>query len=212
MSAKLPLILFAKAPIAGKVKTRLTSHCNDQQAADLASILMQTSIEKAIKVWPGEVILSAAIDINHAFFKQMQQQYPITMVRQSEGHLGEKMRNALHEYGYPAAVMGCDAPHVSAASLLEAHQLMSKGQPVIGPAEDGGYYLLGLLESADKIFEDKAWGSNQILEATLKAAQSISLQFHHLEPLNDVDEWSDLISAAELVPSLKKYLVENDLI
>lgn len=212
MSAEIPLILFAKAPIAGRVKTRLTSHCTNQQAADIASLLMQASIEQALKYWPGKVFLSAAIDIDHPFFIEIVERYSVTMVTQCEGHLGEKMRHALASHGYPAAVMGCDAPHVSSNSLKQAYELLSRGQSIVGPADDGGYYLLGLVESADTLFEDKAWGTHQVLSLTLDAAKRIGLSLHRLASLNDVDEWQDLMDAASQVPSLLQYLQRNDLV
>lgn len=212
MSAELPLILFAKAPIAGRVKTRLTSNCSDQQAADIASLLMQASIEKALQYWPGKILLSAAIDIDHPFFGEMTSRYDVAMVQQCSGHLGEKMRNALDSYGYPAAVMGCDAPHVSGNSLKKMHALLEQGQSSIGPAYDGGYYILGLAEQADALFEDKAWGTDQVLSLTIEAAQKEELQLHYLETLNDVDEWPDLISAASQIPSLQHYLILKNLL
>lgn len=211
-SVKTPLILFAKAPIAGRVKTRLTTHCSNHQAADIAKILMQATIEKAIQAWPGKVLLSAAIDIEHPFFKEMVSRYSVAMVRQCEGHLGEKMRHALESYGYPAAVMGCDAPHVSSVSLQSTYAKLSRGQSVIGPADDGGYYILGLAKAADVLFDNKAWGTNTVLSLTLDAAQKAGQRLHHLESLNDIDEWQDLIDAASQVPGLQQYLFRNDLI
>lgn len=212
MSAEIPLILFAKAPIAGRVKTRLMSHCSNQQAADIASLLMQESIEKAIQYWPSKVLLSAAIDMNHPFFTEMVERYSVTMVQQCEGHLGEKMRHAFETNGYPAAVMGCDAPHVSSKSLKQAYDLLGRGQSIIGPADDGGYYILGLAEPADELFEDKTWGTDQVLNLTLDAAKHSGLILSHLDSLNDVDEWQDLIDAASKVPSLLQYLQANDLV
>jgi rSAM/selenodomain-associated transferase 1 len=190
----------------------LTTHCSNQQAADIAKILMQAAIEKAIKAWPGKVLLSAAIDIEHPFFKEMVSRYPVAMVSQCEGHLGEKMRHALESYGYPAAVMGCDAPHVSSASLQNTYAKLTMGQSVIGPADDGGYYILGLAKAADVLFEDKAWGTSLVLSSTLNTAEKAGHKLHHLQSLNDIDEWQDLIDAANQVPGLQQYLLSNDLI
>lgn len=211
MSADIPLILFAKAPIAGRVKTRLTSHCSDQQAADIASLLMQASIEKAIDAWPGKILLSAAIDIDHPFFTEMTARYEVTMVKQCDGHLGQKMRHALAQYGYPAAVMGCDVPHIPSKSLNTVHDKLLSRQSIIGPAEDGGYYILGLAASADELFKDKAWGTESVLKLTLNAAQESGVKLNQLESLSDIDEWPDLINAASQVPCLQQYLELNNL-
>jgi rSAM/selenodomain-associated transferase 1 len=212
MSANIPLVLFAKAPIAGQVKTRLTTHCSYEQAADIAKLLMQAAIEKAILAWPGKVLLSAAIDIEHPFFIEMISRYSITMITQCEGHLGVKMRHALASCGYPAAVMGCDAPHISPACLQSTYSKLTNGQSVIGPADDGGYYILGLAKAVDVLFEDKAWGTSSVLSSTLNAAASAGLELDSLKPLNDIDEWQDLLDAASQVSGLQQYLLNNNLI
>ena len=91
-SGSVPLLLFAKAPIAGKVKTRLMSHCSAVQAAKIAELLMEASIQKACERWPGKVYLSAWLDLEHDFFVKMLRRYPISIVQQCHGDLGEKMR------------------------------------------------------------------------------------------------------------------------
>ncbi len=212
MSAEIPLILFAKAPIAGKVKTRLTSHCTDQQAADIAERLMQASIHKACEAWPGKVYLSVWLDHDHPFFSKMQQKYAIKILRQCDGDLGEKMRDALEVQGYPAAVMGCDSPHVSCESLQTAYRELAQGHSVIGPALDGGYYLLGLGERADQLFINKPWGQDKVLAKTLASAESLKLKLYQLSALNDVDEWADLLGALEELPNMHAYLKAQKLI
>ena len=211
MQGNIPLVLFAKAPIAGKVKTRLMSHCSAEQAADIAELLMEASIQRACEAWPGDVYLSAWLDLEHAFFKEMLQRYPITITQQCEGDLGEKMRHALATFGYPCAVMGCDAPHITISSLEQAYDLLRTGRSVIGPSEDGGYYLLGLCGGADVLFEAMPWGGDQVLGKTLLSASSIGLTLSELSQLNDVDEWRDLLYAAQKVPSLHAYLQAHNL-
>lgn len=208
----IPLLLFAKAPVAGKVKTRLQSHCSAQQAADIACLLIQASLEKVCTHWPGEVYLSAWLDHQHPFFQQMQEQYPVSMTQQCDGDLGEKMRHALHTFGYPSVVMGCDAPHVSASALRNAHQVLQAGRPVIGPSVDGGYYLLGLTQPVDALFSDMPWGSSDVLTKTRAAAQASDINLQELEPLNDVDEWRDLLELAETEESIRHYLGDQGLV
>jgi len=86
----IPLLLFAKAPIAGKVKTRLQSHCSPEQAATIAEILLEESIVKATQAWPGEVFISVGLDIDHAFLQKMARQYPIKLTMQCDGDLGDR--------------------------------------------------------------------------------------------------------------------------
>ena len=208
----IPLLLFAKAPVAGKVKTRLQSHCSAQQAADIACLLIQASLQNVCKYWPGKVYLSVWLDHAHPFFQQMLDQYPVTMTQQCDGDLGEKMRHALHEFGYPAVVMGCDAPHVSASALRNAYQALQAGRPVIGPSVDGGYYLLGLTRPVDALFSAMPWGTSAVLSKTHSAAQTAGVNLLELEPLNDVDEWRDLLELAETEESIRHYLSEQGLV
>ena len=211
MNPDIPLLLFAKAPIPGQVKTRLQTHCSAEQAADIARILMEASIQQATRHWPGTVYLSVWLDHEHEFFKKMQARYPIRMSRQREGDLGIKMQLALQDHGYPAAVMGCDAPQITAQTLRKAHQLLCHGKSVIGPSEDGGYYLLGLAQACDTLFQDQQWGSSSVLNQTLRTAAGIQFELSLLDSLNDVDEWSDLVQAAAELPALADYLQSNNL-
>lgn len=206
MPDNIPLLLFAKAPIAGRVKTRLMSDCSAEQAAEIAKRLMEASIQRACESWPGQIYLSAWLDLEHSFFTDMQQRYPIKITQQCEGSLGEKMRHGLSRFGYPAAVMGCDAPHTLASTLTHAHQLLRSGESVIGPSDDGGYYLLGLCGVADELFVDKPWGQDRVLNETLASANLIGLNLIQLASLNDVDEWQDLLDAAKGINSLRTYL------
>jgi rSAM/selenodomain-associated transferase 1 len=212
MFADIPLLLFAKAPIAGKVKTRLMTNCSAEQAAEIAQQLMQATIQRACEFWPGDVYLSAWLDLDHHFFSYMLKRYPIRITKQCEGDLGEKMRHALATFGYPAAVMGCDAPHTKATTLQQAYRLLQQGESVIGPSDDGGYYFLGLSQTADSLFIDKPWGSEQVLEKTLESADDAGLELSQLSKLNDVDEWQDLLDASAQLPSLQEYLYAQDLV
>jgi rSAM/selenodomain-associated transferase 1 len=206
--SEIPLILFAKAPIAGKVKTRLQSHCSARQAAEIAEILLQESIIKSAEFWPGPVILSVSLGQNHPFLQAMCSQYSLRAVSQCEGDLGAKMLGAFSDFGYPCAILGCDAPHVQGSDLQLAHQHLSQGRNVIGPSQDGGYYLIGLTGLQKSLFSDMPWGSDAILSKTLARSNP---PFEFISELNDVDEWADLAAAEESLPRLKQYLADMDI-
>jgi len=212
MSADIPLFLFAKAPIPGKVKTRLQTHCSSKQAAQIASILIEQSIRLAIKYWPGSLYLSVWLDQDHPFLQKMQQRYAVKLVEQCDGDLGAKMRESLARFGYPAAVMGCDAPHATPDALQLAHHQLSNGKSVIGASDDGGYYFLGLSAPADYLFDDIPWGGDQVLDKTYNLAAIHQLELGHLSSLNDIDLWADLVSAADVLPVLADYLRDEKLI
>lgn len=197
-----PLLLFAKAPIAGKVKTRLQSHCTPEKAAEIAEILLEESIVRATSFWPGDVYLSVALDAQHPFLQRMVAQYQVTLVSQCDGDLGAKMHGAFEEFAYPCAIMGCDAPHILGSDLVKAHDHLIQGKNVLGPSDDGGYYFIGLGHSAEMLFNSMEWGTETVLANTLERAKKNNVEFEFLTPLNDVDEWQDLLSVAKILPSL----------
>lgn len=206
MSVEIPLLLFAKAPIAGRVKTRLQRHCTPEQAAEIAKILLQESLRKVTQVWPGPVSLTVWLDQDHPFLLEMAAKYNVTLSLQAAGDLGAKMHSALQQFGYPAAVMGCDAPHVTDASLLQAYTSLSAGESVLGPSRDGGYYLIGLSESMPSLFTNMAWGTDTVLRETLDRVNQTTLTMRQLAALQDVDEWPDVLGVADQLPELNRYL------
>ena len=207
---RLPLLLFAKAPIAGKVKTRLQSHCSAEQASQIAEVLLEESIIQATKYWPGKVFLSVALDSEHPFLKRMCAQYSVDLVVQCAGDLGDKMSGAFESFGYPAAIMGCDAPHITGQDLLRAYHLLGENKPVLGPSDDGGYYFIGLSDSCPDLFNNIDWGTSSVLSTTLALASRRSLSFSMLEPLNDVDEWDDLLAVAKKIPNLNAVIPHSN--
>jgi len=197
----IPLILFAKAPVAGHVKTRLCSDCSPEQAASIASILLRASLRTAVQHWPDQVVLAAWPDTSNTSLKKLAHEFNVPLVAQCGADLGEKMHNAMQQAGFPCAVMGADAPHISRDSLVQAHQILQDGSNAIGPSTDGGYYLIGLGKSQPVIFKNIEWGSERVLEPTLKRAN-----FLLLAELTDIDYWSDVLTLAASLPELKQYL------
>ena len=208
---EIPLFLFAKAPIAGKVKTRLQPHCNAQQAADIAKILLEAAVKRCVGAWRGEVKLSVWLDREDDFLQSIARRYSLDMVLQSEGDLGEKMHNTFEQFGYPAAIMGCDAPHVLSSSLTQAHEVLRRGSNVIAPSEDGGYYFIGLSRSCSGLFDGIAWGAENVYADTLANAEKQAMEYVSLPSLNDVDTWQDVLSVAKYLPSLDAYIKDNQL-
>jgi len=212
MNSKISLILFAKAPIAGKVKTRLQPQCSAEQAADIAKILLQETLRKATMYWRGEVLLSVWPDQQNDFLQSMAARYKVKLLTQDSGDLGEKMHKAFKRYGYPAAIIGCDAPHIDPLTFTQAYNSLSKDENVIAAADDGGYYFIGLAQSAKQLFTDIEWGSDQVFSQTMQRAQQQAMEFVQLKTLNDVDVWQDVLSAVKQLPVLQAYLEQQNLL
>ncbi len=211
MSSEIPLLVFAKAPIAGKVKTRLHTHCTPQQCAEIAQILLQESVYKVSEHWPGHVYLSVWLDRDHDFIQTICAQYEIGLIDQCAGDLGTKMQHTFESYGYPAAIMGADAPHMEPRELNRAYKILQRGASTIGKAKDGGYYFIGLSNPAPQLFSNMRWGHNRVFAETMNRAEQINLELTPLNALRDVDEWADVLAAAKQLPQLADYLQRTGL-
>ena len=212
MSLQIPLLLFAKAPVASKVKTRLQPQCSAEQSADIAKILLQETLRKATQFWPGKVYLSVWPDQQNEFLQRMADLYTVELITQDSGDLGEKMYLAFERYGYPAAIIGCDAPHIDPLTFVQAYKYLSKGKNVIAAAEDGGYYFIGLAQPAAELFANIEWGQDEVLTQTMHRAQQQAVDFVQLKTLNDIDVWQDVIGAVKKLPALQVYLQQQNLI
>ncbi len=197
---KAPILkLFARAPRPGEAKTRLAKSLGLQKTARVAAGLIRTTTSLAVEHWPGEVRLEVWPDTHHEVFDELSDQYGIAVSVQSEGNLGDKMLTALHEglaEGAATAVMGCDAPQCPGEQLVIAAESLKNGDNVFGPAQDGGFWLLGLTRVAPGLFAGIDWDAPQTGARTLASAASISVEFkvtlQTLFDIDTIDEYSRL--------------------
>jgi len=184
------LIIFTRNPEPGKVKTRLATDVGDITAFKIYNFLLEhtVSVTKNLAV-SKEVYYSEGIAQNdiwetEIFTKKLQQ---------GEG-LGERMKNAFEEgfkNGYQnIIIIGSDLYDLQREDLEKAFQLLQEKHAVIGPATDGGYYLLGMNQLLPEVFENKKWGTSSVLEDTLKNLKGKNIGL--LEARNDVDYYSDI--------------------
>ena len=184
------LIIFTRNPELGKVKTRLAKTIGNEKALevyrDLLSHTMNvTQIIDCDKfVFYDNNIEPNDIWSNAIFEKRMQ----------FGNDLGVKMQNAFQEVlslGYKGCIIvGSDLFDLQAKHIIEAFDKLEKNDAVIGPAADGGYYLLGLQQIIPALFANKNWGTETVLKDTLKELSLLSVEF--LEILNDIDIFEDL--------------------
>lgn len=203
------LILFAKQPVAGQVKTRLQPELSAAQAAELAGFLIRATAEAAASNWPGDVYLCCAPDAEHPLFRKLAREFHLRLAVQVEGDLGARMHAALADgirRRGAAAVMGCDVPHCRWEVFERAYELLAKGRNVIGPAEDGGYYLLGLQSVAARLFQDIHWGSAMVTLETMARAATLGLALEPLPVLRDIDTYKDLLAVSRYFAPLRQFL------
>lgn len=203
------LLVFAKAPIAGRVKTRLQPKCTPAQSAAIAEILLFACIENVAQSWPGPIKLMVWPTLDHPSIERVANRFGIPSFMQSTGDLGHKMYTAMQQFGYPCAVLGSDIPHVSADSLATTCKALRRGRNIVGPADDGGFYLMGLNSEQPTLFNDVSWGEATVLQEVLNNAQHLGLDFEFLDSTYDIDDWSDVQRLAHSLPTLRDYLLRQ---
>lgn len=189
-TSKKALIIFTRNPELGKVKTRLAKTVGDESALNIYKFLLQHTVEITKDLHVDKyVFYSEEIHKNDAWDADI-----FRKRLQSGNDLGEKMHNAFVEVfnmGYEMAiVIGCDMFEMERMDLETAFDALQTNSFVIGPAQDGGYYLLGMKEPMEKIFQKKDWGTATVLEQTLKDLEGENLLI--LEERNDIDYFEDI--------------------
>ena len=191
------LIIFAKEPRPGQVKTRLSPPLSPEAAAQLYHSFLLDILEEMVRV--PEVRLAVAFSPLGAqvFFRGLAP--PGTDLFPQEGaDLGERMARAFARgfatgFG-PVMLRGSDVPDLPAAVVSEAREVLAAGraQVVLGPATDGGYHLVGLSKPQPRLFQGPAWSSSTVLADTLRLARQLDLRVHLLPPWADIDTYDNL--------------------
>jgi rSAM/selenodomain-associated transferase 1 len=190
------ILVFAKAPVPGEVKTRLIPALGAQGSAELHRRFVHRALLAATVADLGNVELWCAPDADHAFFRECREVHGCSLRIQLPGDLGQRMRHAFEvegDSGFPALLLGSDAPGLDARRLRGAAQILEKGAGgVLIPAFDGGYVLIGLGGPAARLFEGIRWGTGEVLEQTRAQARQVGLRLVETEPCADIDRPEDL--------------------
>jgi rSAM/selenodomain-associated transferase 1 len=190
------LIIFAKAPIPGQVKKRLIPVLGEQGAAKLHQEMLEQKLRLARDNMIAPVDLYCWPDANHPHFLDIQSRYQLQLHAQQGGHLGERMADAMlksiSEQSH-AVLIGTDSPPLDKDYIVKAFQELKNGaDAVIGPAEDGGYILIGLSRFDKQIFEDIKWGGEKVYSQTISKLEQLGYNYVELVTLWDVDRPNDL--------------------
>lgn len=192
------LIIFAKNPRMGKVKTRLATSIGNEKALRIYEILLRHTL-RITQNYTGEkaVYYSDFIPANDDWKKNGYHQF-----LQHGNDLGEKMAQAFRSAfirGYDKVILiGSDCYEITEKEIELAFEKLSDFNMVIGPATDGGYYLIGLTQPVPQVFQNKNWGTETVLEGTLKDAEALSVSVHQLQVLSDIDDLNDLLKYDDL--------------
>jgi len=191
------LIIFTKNPIKGKVKTRLAKTIGDDKALLVYQSLLRytNSVTKNLGVCKA-VYYSDFIPENDIWTDGVFEKY-----LQKGGNLGERMQNAFElafEQKYESvAIIGSDCLMLTRKIIQHAFSKLNTHDFAIGPAADGGYYLLGMNNFYELIFQNKKWSTPSVFEKTLKDIRKQNKSVYLLPGLNDIDTIDDLKKYSE---------------
>ena len=197
------VIVFAKAPVPGLVKTRLVPALSETAAAELHQQLVERTLRVALAAGLGEVEIWCAPTTSDTFFAACVKQHGVSLRAQGEGNLGMRMARALEDAlagGSPGVLVGSDCPVLSAEYLREAAACLAGGNDaVFGPAEDGGYVLIGLARAPSaQLFEGIAWGTSTVMQETRERLVRLNWRWRELAMLWDVDRPEDMLRLRQL--------------
>ncbi|QCR23132.1 TIGR04282 family arsenosugar biosynthesis glycosyltransferase [Pontibacter sp. SGAir0037] len=186
------LMLFVRNPELGKVKTRLAASIGEKQALDVYIRLLQHTRNITRNLAVDKLVYYAErVEEEDLWEKDIYQKQV-----QPDGDLGEKMQGAFaaaFKEGYTSVmIIGSDCLQLSQAVIEEAFNQLQTHDVVIGPAEDGGYYLLGMNKLYPYLFQDKRWSTEYVFPDTLQDVHQHNLSCFLLPTLSDIDHAEDL--------------------
>jgi uncharacterized protein len=184
------VIVFARAPRPGRVKTRLAKALGALGATRLHQRMVEKTLATARAAGVGAVELHCASHPGHPFFRRMARRYGVRLRMQSPGDLGQRMHQALQRR---AILVGSDCPELEPADLRAAASALAGGaDAVFAPAVDGGYALVGVRQPDRRIFEGVDWGKALVMTQTRQRLRALGWRWKELRTVRDVDRPADL--------------------
>jgi rSAM/selenodomain-associated transferase 2/rSAM/selenodomain-associated transferase 1 len=191
------LIIFARYPEPGKTKTRLIPALGPKGAADLHRRMSEHTM-----AWARRLKDTSGLSLEVRYVGGDEHQIKqwlgldIPCFHQGDGNLGGRMGRAFQETFQAGMnrviIVGTDCPHLTDDLVQGAFKVLNHDDLVLGPAKDGGYYLIGLIRPIAELFSEVPWGTPEVLKKTLRIAEALQLRVSLLEPLDDVDRPEDL--------------------
>ena len=191
------LIIFTRYPEPGKTKTRLIPVLGDVGAANLQRQMTEQTIFQ-VKELQKITNVSFEVRFTGGNLEKMQNWLgnDLGYQFQGEGDLGARMErslvNAFNQKAEQVIIIGTDCPDLNSQILATAFEQLKNFNLVLGPALDGGYYLIGLQQPIGELFMNIPWGTAQVFAKTVEVAQKLNLSIGYLPPLADIDRPEDL--------------------
>jgi len=191
----IPLAVFARAPDPGRTKTRLIPALGEAGAAALHRAFIDDTLARCAGAAGFETTLWCAGNPDHPVLARLAAAHGVAREPQPPGDLGARMAGALGAALARAGrglLIGTDAPTLPVSLLHTAARGLEQAELVLGPAADGGYYLVGVRGAVPPVFEGVPWSSPRVLAATLERARTAGVRTALLPPWYDVDRAQDL--------------------
>lgn len=183
------LIVFVKKPVAGKVKTRLAKTLGDNEALKVYIRLLEK-----VKELISDLQVEICVYYSEASGPELEWGKAVKSYIQVEGDLGVRMKTAIQQtltYSEKVVLMGSDCPGISQEIIQKAFEALDHSEIVLGPTEDGGYYLIGMKKCYQSVFENITWSTTDVLKQTVEAAEMNKISLAMLPTLRDIDEEED---------------------
>ena len=180
----------------GEVKTRMCPPLTPDEAASLHGSLVMDAVERTRSLRGVDIFLACSPGADHPFFQTLAARHRIRLSDQVGDDLGQRMDHALtaaftHGYAY-ALLAGTDIPNLAARHYQRAKALLQGADVVLGPTEDGGYYLVGAKRPVPALFAGISWSTGSVLTQSRTRAEQAGLAVGLLEPERDLDTYDDL--------------------
>lgn len=190
------MMVFAKSPLPGKVKTRLAKSIGNKNATMIYKSMLYAYLKKLSLIPDVSIQLWCYPDTRHPFFIRCARDFEVVLMRQSGTDLGRRMhyafrQNAMHGSGI-MILTGADIPDIGVHDIKRSiQQLKNKTDVVLTPTLDGGYGLIAMTKSMPAVFNNMSWSTSSVLKQTLQRLKRLRLNVHLLEYRRDIDERQD---------------------
>jgi len=200
------LIIFAKEPEKGRVKTRLQEYLGKKLCVNLYKAFLKDTVDLTDKIACEYKILAYdSRGKSPSYLKKIASRY--IFYKQKGDGLGERMHNAFRFAKYAGAskmvIIGSDSPTLPASSIEKAFDLLARADVVLGPSLDGGYYLIGLKSPCAGLFNGIAWSSPMVFKNTIKNAQKLKKRAALLDKRYDIDDTRTLFRLKKDLSKIK---------
>jgi len=190
------LIVFVKAPIRGRVKTRLEPHLSQEGILRLYRSFLRMIADRCSSIKGVDRFLGCTPTKDHPYLSRLAGQYGYGRFDQRGRSLGERLINAFRDHlamGYgKIVIIGSDSPTIPVGYIREAFHILDRREFVLGPCNDGGYYLVGARRLYERVFRGIPWDTSEVLNKTLDKLNSRDIDYFLLPFWYDVDRIEDL--------------------